>query len=88
MFLNITIALAVLGLALLIRSFANRNAIETRNPFFVIVGIFLLLYMGAAIFLSYRMGAFSAETKNLNHSNGDATIIDEPFEETDLSTGP
>ncbi len=88
MFLNITVALAILGLALLIRSFADKNAIETRNPFFVIVGIFLLLYIGAAIFLSYRMGAWSAVTQNLGSEAQETSIVNEPLQEVDLSTGP
>ncbi len=90
MLLNITIALAILGLALLIRSFADKNAIEARNPFFVIVGIFLLLYVGAALFISYRMGALSAEPQTVGDAkNCDGVrVIDEPLVETDLSTGP
>ncbi len=89
MLINLVIAIAILGLALLIRSCANGNMVETRNPFLIIVGTFLTLYLGAALFLAYRMGAWSAEKQPAPGSSGDQTyVIIEPVKNADLSTGP
>lgn len=90
MYAELFIALALLGIALLIRSlFSDRN-VELRKPFMIIVGVFLALYVGAALFMSSRITAFSQEKKSVTNDDGTGTtyVVEEPLQEVDLSTGP
>lgn len=66
---EVIIAMVILGLALLIRSFVN-PIIELQKPFFIIVGIFLVLYIGAVIFVSSRVGNGLAQNQIPASSDG------------------
>ena len=87
MLLAVIASLAILGMALLIKSMFSEKISEFRNPFFYIIGIFTILYIGAALFVSYRIQAYSAgaqdQTFNINTSN---YSVSEPVTPVDLST--
>lgn len=86
--LEVIIALAVLGLALLIRSFADQ-VVELHKPFLIVIGIFLVLYIGAALFISYRAGSAWSATQNQITSGSDGDYSsDQPINQADYTTGP
>ena len=89
MYTALFVAIAILGLAILIKTVFENGVIELRKPFILIVGIFLALYIGAILFVSSRIGAFSQEKTQLsgNDSSGNVYVVDEPVTEVDLSTG-
>ncbi len=59
MLLAVAVSIAILGLALLIRSVAG-TAIEARRPFLMIVGFFMVLYVFAAAFVTTQLNAVHA----------------------------
>lgn len=59
MLIAVIVSIAILGLALLIRSVAG-TAIESRRPFLLIAGFFLVLYGFAAFFVTTQMNAVHA----------------------------
>lgn len=86
----ILISLAVLGIAYLISELAD-SAVEPRNTFFLVIGVFLVIYIGAAIFVSYRVKAWSAEKTRLLNPFGNGSpsyIYEEPIHPVDLGTNP
>jgi hypothetical protein len=90
MYSVIFIALAFLGIALLIRVlFLDRN-VELHTPFIIIVGVFLVMYIGAVFFMSSRMDVFSQEKLSVSGGDGSGKtyVVDEPVHEVDLTTGP
>ncbi|MFA6160633.1 MAG: hypothetical protein WCT54_01045 [Patescibacteria group bacterium] len=84
----LSVSLAVLGLAYLIRSM--HTAFEVRNTFFLIIGAFLILYIGAVIFVTYNIKAWGAEKLiNPANSTGDSSYTyDEPLKPVDMTTYP
>lgn len=78
----------ILILAYIIRS--AHTAFEVRNTFFLIVGVFLIIYIGAVIFVTYNINVWSAEKyKTVPSGSADSTYtFDEPFQEVDLTTYP
>lgn len=88
MFWAILVSLIVLGIAYLIQK--AEPIIEVRNAMYIIAGVFLVLYIAAAIFVSYRVKAWSAEKiKAPGNSQVDSTYIyEETVNPTDLSTSP
>lgn len=88
MFWAILVSLIILGLAYLLQKM--EGVIEFRNVLFVIVGIFFILYIAAAIFVSYNIKAYSAQTTQVNGSNqtNSTYIYEEPVNPSDLSTNP
>ncbi|MFA6446938.1 MAG: hypothetical protein WCW31_01630 [Patescibacteria group bacterium] len=86
--IEVIIALAVLGLALLIRSFAG-GAMELHKPFFIVVGIFLVLYIGATILISSRIGnAWGAPQNQISSSSNTGYSSEQPINQIDYTTGP
>lgn len=88
MFWAILVSLIILGLAYLLQK--AEPVIEFRNILFIIVGIFLVLYIAAAIFVSYKIKGYSAQVEQSTGLNsGSSTFIyEEPVNPTDLSTNP
>jgi len=86
MFWAILVSLIVLGLAYLLKDFME-IIVESMNTFLVIIGIFLVLYVGATIFVIYSTKAYSAE-RTAPVSQGDSYGQQEPLQPIDLSTGP
>ncbi len=88
MFWVILVSLVILGLAYLIRKFAD-EIVEVRNTFFIIIGIFIVLYVGAAIFVSYNLKAWSAQRQDSPFTNDPSAYAkQDTIKEVDLSTGP
>ncbi|MDF1497524.1 MAG: hypothetical protein P1P90_05710 [Patescibacteria group bacterium] len=87
MWLALLAAIVVLGFALLIRQFEESSR-EFKKPFWIIVGIFFALYIGATIFISYRINVYSAESNPSAKTNNSVKIIDTDFEEVDMRTRP
>ncbi len=87
MFWPIFVSITILALAYLIKSFAN-EVFEFRNSFFAIIGLFLTLYIGAAIFVSYSLKDANAEKIGTGSSEDQTYVVDQPIQELDLSTGP
>lgn len=87
MFWPLFVSIVILGLAYLIKSFAN-EVFEFRNSFFAVIGLFLALYIGAAIFVSYSMKEVNAKKINPGSFDNQTYVIDQPIQELDLSTGP
>lgn len=88
MFWAILISLIILCLAYILKK--AEQVFEVRNTMFVIVGVFLVLYIAAAVFVSYNIKAWSAEkTKVSGTIPGDSTYVyEETVNPTDLSTNP
>ncbi len=88
MFWAILVSLIILGLAYLLQK--AEPIIEFRNILFIIVGIFLVLYIAAAIFVSYKIKGYTAQVEQSTGLNtGSSTYIyEEPVNPTDLSTNP
>lgn len=88
MFWAILISLIILVLAFIIQK--AEPLIEVRNAMFIIAGVFLILYIAAAIFVSYNIKAWGAEkTKVAGTTQSDSTYIyEETVNPTDLSTNP
>lgn len=86
MFWAVLVSLIVLGLAYLLKDFME-VVVESMNTFLVIIGIFLVLYVGATIFVFYSAKAYSAE-RTTSVSQGDSYGKQEPLQPVDLSTGP
>ena len=84
MLLEILISFIILALAFAIRSFFGGNLNEFNKPFLVIVILFIVIYISAASFISYRLGAWGANRDTAQSTN--SYIIDEPIQEVDLST--
>lgn len=87
MFWAILTSITVVALAYLIKSFAN-EVFEFRNSFFAIIGLFLILYIGAAIFVNYSLKQADAKKISPGQFDDQAYVIDQPIQELDLSTGP
>ncbi|HPN14822.1 MAG TPA: hypothetical protein PLF71_01760 [bacterium] len=87
MFWAILVSITVVALAYLIKSFAN-EVFEFRNSFFAIIGLFLALYIGAAIFVSYSLKEVDAKKIGSGTFDNQTYVIDQPIQEMDLSTGP
>lgn len=88
MFWAVLVALVILGLAYLVRNFLD-EIVEVRNTFFIIIGIFLVLYVGAAIFVSYNLKAWSAQRQDSPFANDNSAYAQQDtIKEVDLSTGP
>lgn len=87
MWLALLAAIVILGFALLIRKMEESSR-EFKKPFLIVIGIFLILYIGATIFISYNINAYGAEVGNTPKSGSDIKIIDEDFTPVDLSTSP
>jgi hypothetical protein len=86
MFWAILVSLIVLGMAYLLKDFME-IVVEPMNAFFVIIGIFLIIYVGATIFVFYNTKAYSAE-RTAPVSQDDSYGQQEPLQPIDLSTGP
>jgi hypothetical protein len=55
----------------------------------VIIGVFLVLYVGAAIFVSYNLKAINATNIDPGNPNSDTAYAKaDVVHEVDLSTGP
>ncbi len=87
MWLALLAAIVILGFALLLRQFEESSR-EFKKPFLIIVGIFFVLYIGATIFISYRINVFSAEIDPSVKTNDNIKIIDSDFEAVDMRTKP
>jgi len=88
MWLTLLIAAIILGFALLIKQFEPSTR-EFAKPFLIIVALFFVLYIGATIFISYRINVYSAEQSNFNNTKTEnVKIIDKNFESVDLRTAP
>lgn len=87
MWLALLAALVILGFALLIRKMEESSR-EFKKPFFIVIGIFLILYIGATIFISYNISVYSAETDHAAVKTGDVKIIDQDFTPVDMRTAP
>jgi len=88
MFWAVLVSLVILGLAYLVRKFMD-EIVEVRNTFFIIIGIFLVLYVGAAIFVSCNLKAWSAERQDSPFTNDPSAYAQQDaFKEVDLSTEP
>ncbi|MBU2566520.1 hypothetical protein KKG46_03080 [Patescibacteria group bacterium] len=85
MLLEIIISLIILSLAYAIRSFFADNLNEFNKPFLVVIFLFIIIYISATAFISYRLGAWGAETQSISNSKN-SYIIDEPVQEIDLSS--
>ena len=88
MFWAILVSLVVLGITYLIRNFVD-EVVEFRSSFFVVIGIFFILYIGAAIFVSYNLKSTNAEIQSSAQTGSDATYSRvDPVQNIDLTTGP
>ncbi len=87
MWLALLIAILILGFALLIRRF-EENTRELKNTFWMIIGLFFILYIGATIFISYRLNVYSAESIPSTKTDGNIKIINNSFQPIDLTTKP
>jgi RsiW-degrading membrane proteinase PrsW (M82 family) len=87
MWLALLIAILILGFALLIRRF-EENTRELKNTFWMIIGLFFILYIGATIFISYRLNVYSAESIPSAKTDGNIKIINNSFQPIDLTTNP
>lgn len=85
--IEVIIALAILGLALLIRSFVSQ-VVELDKPFLIIVGIFLILYIGATLLISSRVGNAWSASNHLTSSANDKYSTEQRIEQIDYTTGP
>jgi|GEM_PF-1710266 len=90
MYAALFVALAILGLAILIATVFQDGIVELHKPFIIIVGIFLAMYIGAVLFVSSHIDVFSKEKTQIasDQSSGSTYVIDEQVKEVDLSTGP
>ncbi|MFA6100262.1 MAG: hypothetical protein WC750_05360 [Patescibacteria group bacterium] len=88
MFWAILISLIILCLAYILKTAAP--VFEVRNTMFVIVGVFLVLYIAATVFVSYNIKAWSAEKNKVSGTTpGNSTYVyEETVNPTDLSTNP
>ncbi|MBD3281203.1 hypothetical protein GF391_00465 [Candidatus Uhrbacteria bacterium] len=87
MWLALLAALVILGFALLIRKMEESSR-EFKKPFFIVIGIFLILYIGATIFISYNISVYSAEIDDSPGNNSRIKIIDQDFTPVDMRTAP
>jgi uncharacterized membrane protein len=85
MWLALIAAIAILGFALLLRKFEESSR-EFKKPFWIIVGIFFALYIGATIFISYRINVYSAEVNPGEKISDNIKIIDEDFVPVDMTS--
>ena len=90
MYAALFVAIAILGLAILIKTVFENGVVELRQPFIIIVVIFLAIYAGAVIFVSSRIDVFSKDKPQItgDQTSGNVYVVDEPLKEVDLSTGP
>jgi len=88
MYLNLAISACILGLALLIRSLFSDNLFEFKKPFLIIVGVFLIAYLSAVIFISYRTNAWGAVPQTASPSTQSPYITEDKLQPVDLTTGP
>lgn len=87
MWLALLAAILVLGFALLIKQFEESSR-EFKKPFWIIVGLFFVLYLGATIFISYRIKVYSAEVNSVRTADDNIKIIHQDFDSVDLRTEP
>lgn len=87
MWLALLIAILILGFAFLIKRF-EENTRELKKTFFIIIGLFFILYIGATIFISYRLNVYSAESIPSLQNNDSIKIINDSFQPIDLTTKP
>jgi len=87
MWLALLAAIVILGFALLIKQFEESSR-EFKKPFWIIVGIFFILYIGATIFVSYNISVYSAEIGTTENTNDGIKIIDNDFKPVDMRTAP
>ncbi|MFZ6014800.1 MAG: hypothetical protein ACOYUZ_00375 [Patescibacteria group bacterium] len=86
MWLEVLIAVAVLGFALLIRQFEESSR-EFKKPFMIIVAVFLIIYICASLFLGYRITNIQAFiNQNPAEKSTDIKVIDHEIVPVDLST--
>jgi len=90
MYAALFVAIAILGLAILIKTVFEDGVVELRQPFIIIIGIFLAIYAGAVLFVSSRIDVFSKDKSQItgDQTSGSVYVVDEPLKEVDLSTGP
>lgn len=88
MFWAISVSLIILVLAYIVHK--AEPLIEVRNAMFIIAGVFLILYIAAAIFVSYNIKAWGTEKiKVTGTTQSDSSYIyEETVNPTDLSTNP
>jgi uncharacterized membrane protein YjjP (DUF1212 family) len=87
MWLALLIAILILGFAFLIKHFEESTR-ELKKTFFIIIGLFFILYVGATIFISYRLTVYSAESIPSTKNDGNIKIINNSFQPVDLTTKP
>ncbi len=87
MWLTLFIAILILGFALLIKRFEESTR-ELKKTFFIIIGLFFVLYIGATIFISYRLNVYSADINPLERTKNNVNFIENSFQSIDLTTKP